>query len=164
MKKGLILLILTIFLHAISFPALAFEIVYTDESPAKYGIGVELGSLGYGVSGIYNINDQVAVQGIIGVPNVFLSFSGVKLIYRFAEGANTNYYLFGAGGVVSGSPYYPDAETTGTGWAGGLGIEYSQNYLPDFIRYVTELGYTESSLAGLSSFLYFNFGCRIYFG
>ncbi|HEX3043298.1 MAG TPA: hypothetical protein VHY08_00975 [Bacillota bacterium] len=164
MKKGLVLFTLIVLLIIFSAPAMAFEIVSTENTLVKYGVGFEMcGFLSTGVSGTFNISEQFAAQGIIGTPSEFISFSGVKLMYRFAKGEGQNYFLFGTGGALSGSTTYMGTKDTGTGWAVGIGMEYSPDIFPDNLRYSTEIGYAETTLADFPTFLYYNFGFRIYF-
>jgi len=93
----------------------------TPES-GKFGLGIQLTSPHYGLSGIYNHSEEISFQGVIGTG--YWGSIGGRILYRFEKKEFYNLYGYGALGLYTQgySNYY---FSSGFSLGAGAGIEYN---------------------------------------
>lgn len=115
--------------------------------PTTFGVGLQSSWPSFGLSGVMDLDDRIAVQGVLGLFGRVSTFAG-RGIYRFAREEMWNVYGYGSVGAVS---FRFRRETdTSLGLGAGLGLEYDwrawQRKLPP-IRWNLELGFGYADLA-----------------
>jgi hypothetical protein len=90
------------------------------ESDSPFGIGFQSSWPSYGLSGLYDLNDRITIQGIVGALGTITSF-GARGIYRFQNEDKYDLYGFGTAGLWS-YDYVVDTENV-LGFGGGAGVE-----------------------------------------
>ena len=92
-----------------------------DAEPAtRFGIGFQSSWPSYGISGLYDLSEQITLQGIIGAFGTVTNF-GVRGLYRFQTEDKYDLYGFGTAGMWS-YDYSVDTENV-VGFGGGAGVE-----------------------------------------
>jgi len=90
------------------------------DSASPFGIGFQSAWPSYGISGLYDVNEQITVQAIIGALGTVTNFGG-RGIYRFQIEPKYNLYGFGTVGLWR-YDYTIDTESV-VGFGGGAGVE-----------------------------------------
>jgi hypothetical protein len=90
------------------------------DSQTRFGIGFQSSWPAYGISGLYDLNEQITLQGIIGAFGTVTNL-GVRGLYRFQTEDKYDLYGFGTAGLWS-YDYSIDTENV-IGFGGGAGIE-----------------------------------------
>ena len=92
------------------------------ESASPFGVGFQASWPAYGLSGLYDVNEQITAQAVIGFLGTVTTFAG-RGIYRFQRDDLYNLYGFGEAGVLrwAGAGF---ASETALGIGGGAGIEF----------------------------------------
>ena len=100
------------------------------ESASPFGVGFQASWPAYGLSGLYDVNEQITAQAVLGFLGTVTSFTG-RGIYRFQREDLYNLYGFGEAGVLSWSGAtrldddlrVVDRRENVLGIGGGAGIE-----------------------------------------
>lgn len=146
-----------------SHPTYAFEIWENKDYKFALGLEVSYPIITSCLSVTYNINDNFAVQGLLGIPTEFSGeLSGKKAMYRISHDSLRNVYLFGLGCKVTESKKAEDPQSA-YGGALGIGLEYAQRFLSNNIRTSFEVGYSHIPLPDKNLYLILFTGARIYF-
>jgi hypothetical protein len=158
------LLITALLLFFFSLPTYAFEI-WENEDDYKFAFGLEISfpMVSSSLSATYSINDNFAVQGLLGISTEFSGeLSGIKAIYRISHDTLRNVYLFGLGCKITESRRVENPQSAYCGVI-GIGLEYAQFFLLHSVRTSFEIGYSHAPLPGRNSHLILFTGARIYF-
>jgi len=95
-----------------------------QERSSRFGIGVQSSWPAYGLSGIYDPNDQITGQAVLGALGTVTTISG-RLLYHFKRLEKYNWYGFGTVGLWRHSyrlAGISDSESA-VAFGGGAGIE-----------------------------------------
>ena len=153
--------------------AFLFALLSTDalaaqdqQQEAKYvnngAIGFFLGYPIGGITGIYNPNAQLGLQGIVDVMGNRQSISG-RVLYRFVTRERTNTFGYG---MVGGFEGIGDT-SFGLGFGAGAGVEYSWQAFSESLPPIwgsAELGVTSwDSSGGTTTRITFSAGLYYYF-
>lgn len=92
------------------------DLTYVNNGAIGFYIGYPIG----GITGIYNPNARVGLQGIVDVMGNRQSLSG-RVLYRFLTRERTNTFAYG---MIGGYEGIAD-ESLGFGFGAGAGVEYS---------------------------------------
>lgn len=93
------------------------------EANPRYAVGFQSAFPAYGISGMMNVGDQIAVQGVVGAFGTLSTFSG-RGIYRFQQNGTYNLYGFGTAGVWRWSSGSFNESSLGVGGGGGLELDW----------------------------------------
>ncbi len=91
-----------------------------ENQDSPFGIGFQSSWPSYGISGLYDMSDQITVQAVIGALGTVTNFGG-RLMYRFQTAPVYDLYGFGSVGYL-GYDYGFGSEGV-VGFGGGAGIE-----------------------------------------
>ena len=140
----------TLFLVAVMLLLASSIAVGEEEKDTRFGIGFQGSFPAWGISGVADLNESVAIQGVFGMFGDLKTYAG-RGILRFSKGTYWNTYGYGMGGVWTYTGYEFDddwtlRETTQTvpGFGAGVGLEYdwrawSPNMPP--VRWNLEIGF-----------------------
>lgn len=127
----------------------------------KIGAGLQSSFPTFGISGIYNLNEQMAAQAVLGFIGSTSAFGG-RFLYRFRREENYNFYGYGMLGIFRHKTwglhdkYILKWETeTVAGFGLGGGVEYFFEGLPE-IGWNAELG------IGIVDFEYYDFSAFMF--
>ncbi len=124
----------------------------------KVGVGFQSSFPVYGISGIYNLNEQMSGQAVIGFFGTVKIFSG-RFLYKFKRQDNLNVYGYGMLGAFMHKSWVTlegkDKTETILGLGAGVGIEYYFDGLPE-IGWNAEIGF------GLVDFDYYDFSAIMF--
>ncbi len=90
------------------------------ESNSPFGIGFQSSWPSYGISGLYDMSEQITLQAIIGALGTVTNFGG-RALYRFQM--EDKYDLFGFGAVGALRYSVPGFSESAIGFGGGAGVE-----------------------------------------
>jgi hypothetical protein len=134
------------------------DLSYINNGAVGFYIGYPIG----GVTGIYNPNAQLGLQGIVDVMGNRQSISG-RIIYRFLTRERTNTFGYGMIGGYEGI----DDPSFGLGFGAGAGVEYSWQSFSKSLPPIwgsAELGITSwDSAGGATTRITFSAGIYYYF-
>lgn len=134
------------------------DLQYVNNGAIGFYIGYPIG----GITGIYNPNAQVGLQGIVDVMGNRQSISG-RALYRFLTRESTNTFAYGMIGGYEGI----DDESFGFGFGAGAGVEYSWQSFSESLPPIwgsAELGITSWDAAtGNTTRITFSAGLYYYF-
>jgi hypothetical protein len=120
------MLCLTAFLGLAPTAALAQDEAQASqqERSSRFGIGVQSSWPAYGLSGIYDANDRMTAQLVLGALGSVTTISG-RLLYHFKRMEKYNWYGFGTAGLWRHSYRFAgiDDSETAVAFGGGAGIE-----------------------------------------
>lgn len=108
---------------------LAATPIAAQEAPAqvdrnsRFAVGFQSSFPAYGLSGILNLREELAVQGVIGAFGTISTFSG-RGIYRFQRERTYNMYGFGTAGMWRWSVPGVSESSLGVGGGGGLELDW----------------------------------------
>lgn len=134
------------------------DLQYVNNGAIGFYIGYPIG----GITGIYNPNGQLGLQGIVDVMGNRQSFSG-RVLYRFLTRERTNTFGYGMVGGFEGI----DDNSFGLGFGAGAGVEYSWQSFSESLPPIwgsAELGITSwDSVGGATTRITFSAGIYYYF-
>ncbi len=107
------------------------------------GIGVQYAAPAFGISGMYDVTDQISVQAVFGFFGGLQMYSG-RGLYHFNQQEAYNIYGFGTVGAWR----YSTTSVLGVG--GGAGLEYSWQQLFDSAEIPPLFGNIEIGFVHLS--------------
>lgn len=116
-------------LLALASPGQAFaQAVEDDGGDSPFGIGVQSSWPAYGISGLYDVNDRITAQLVLGAFGTLTTVSG-RGLYHFNR--MPKYSMFGFGSV--GLWRYGVFSESAVGVGGGAGVElnWKQILAPD---------------------------------
>jgi len=127
MKRTTVGALMGLFLLAAAAPAQA------QEGESRFGIGFQSAFPAYGLSGLYDVNDRITAQAILGAFGTLTTISG-RVLYNFQKEEKHALYGFGTTGLwrhsfrsVLGSS---DTESV-VGFGGGAGVELNWRTIID---------------------------------
>jgi hypothetical protein len=91
-----------------------------DAESGRFGVGLQSSWPSYGLSGIYDMSDQITLQAVVGALGTVTNL-GARALYRFNQQEKYNLYGFGTAGLWR-YDYTIDTESV-VGFGGGAGIE-----------------------------------------
>jgi len=92
------------------------------DSTSPFGIGFQSSWPSYGISGLYDLNEQVTLQAILGALGTVTNLGG-RGIYRFQIEDKYNLFGFGSVGVLRYGGNNILASESAIGLGGGAGVE-----------------------------------------
>jgi len=114
----------------LAFFSIGGNVVFAEENAdTRYGVGFQSSWPAWGLSGMFDVNEDISVQGILGFIGDLKTYAG-RGLYRFRKEDGWNAYGYGLIGAWSytGIKFtgYSFEETTETvmGFGAGVGIEY----------------------------------------
>lgn len=123
-----------------------------SKAGGKIGVGFQSSwPASYGLSGKYDLNEKMTVQGVFGFLGTVTNYSG-RLLYRFQDKDDYDLYGFGSAGIYRYDYYLGDESVFGFG--AGAGIEYDLSDALDGLPLTVsgEIGF------GFVSFDYYSYG------
>jgi len=121
--------LLAILLVILASSASIFAQQKQEEKKTKFGIGFQASIPAFGISGMMDLKDKVAIQAVLGPFGDLKTYTG-KGIYRFKKEPTWNVYGYGTLGIWRCTGYDVNSwdlnKTTETvlGLGAGAGIEY----------------------------------------
>ena len=102
-----------------------------EGAETRFGVGFQSSWPAWGLSGMVDVNDRIAVQGIVGFIGDLKTYAG-RGIFRFRREDKWNAYGYAMVGAWSYTgakisvvyPYIEETTETAMGFGGGIGIEY----------------------------------------
>lgn len=103
-----------------------------EQTKTKFGIGIQATFPVSGLSGMVDVSDKFALEGLLGVFGILKSYGG-RILYRFKKETYWNAYGYGMVGAWSYPGYKISADylslektrETVLGYGAGAGIEYN---------------------------------------
>lgn len=130
--------------------------------PTTFGVGLQSSWPSFGFSGTMDLDDSIAVQGVLGLFGRVSTFAG-RGLYRFAREEMWSVYGYGSAGAIS-FRFLNETETS-LGLGAGVGLEYDwrawQRKLPP-IRWNIEIGLGYADLA-YYDYTGFTFGAGLHY-
>lgn len=130
--------------------------------PTTFGLGLQSSWPSFGFSGMMDLDERIAVQGVLGLFGRVSTFAG-RGLYRFSLEEMWSVYGYGSAGAISFR--FRDETETSLGLGAGVGLEYDwrawQRKLPP-IRWNVEIGLGYADLA-FYDYTGFTFGAGIHY-
>lgn len=106
--------------------------VEAQDDASRFGVGFQSAWPAYGVSGLYDVNDRITAQAIVGAFGTLTTLSG-RVLYDFQQAPKHSLYGFGTTGVWRHSySVLGDSDTESSFSAGGgAGIELDWRAIVD---------------------------------
>lgn len=103
-----------------------------QEGDSRFGIGFQSSWPAYGISGLYDVNDRITAQAILGAFGTLTTVSG-RVMYNFQKEPKHALYGFGTTGVWRHSYRSLGLSETESSFAagGGAGIELNWRAIVD---------------------------------
>jgi len=96
----------------------------------KMGVGFQSSWPSYGVSGIYDMNQTMSAQAVLGLLGGWTTLSG-RGLYRFTEHPVIDPYGYGMVGMWRYDSGFADASAVSFGGGGGIDFDL-RHFAPDF--------------------------------
>lgn len=138
----------------------AQETVAADEGTSKLSAGVQLVWPAYGFSAMYDVNDRLTVQGVLGSAGYGLSITG-RGIWNFSSDEKYTPYVFGAVGAWTGYEAFGSVPHFGGGAGAKMDLRQIDPDLPP-LTVSLEGGLTVATFSG-GSYTLFSFGPGIHY-
>jgi hypothetical protein len=126
----------------------------TEKSGSPFGIGFESSWPSYGLSGIYDVNDRISAQAVVGAFGTVTNFSG-RGIYRFTREDNYNVFGFGTAGLWNYSGL-TDESVLGLGAGAGVELDWQRILASNGTGFPPLFSSIEIGMV-LAEFEYYNF-------
>ncbi len=97
-----------------------------QEDNGRFGIGFQSSWPAYGLSGVYDVNDRVTAQAVLGAFGA-LSTLSARGLYHFQREESHTLYGFGTAGIWRHSYTFTGGSESQTspGFGGGAGVEFN---------------------------------------
>lgn len=122
-----------------------------DDSRSPFGIGFQSSWPAYGISGLYDVNDKITAQLVIGALGSWTTVTG-RGLYHFSQQEKYNIYGFGSAGMYRYSYSILGAKEAESSvvLGGGVGMEFPLRKLfndEDFppLYWSVDLGFSAGS-------------------
>jgi hypothetical protein len=122
--------IVWLWIGAVAMLAMAGAAEAQEES--RFGIGFQRSWPAYGISGLYDVNDRITAQAVVGAFGTLSTLSG-RVLYNFQKEEKHALYGYGTSGVWRHSfrsVGFSDSETS-FGAGGGAGVELNWRNIVD---------------------------------
>jgi hypothetical protein len=150
-----------VFCLMIALPSEAIE-SEKKEQPTKYAVGYEVSyPFSHGLSITYNINESIAVQGLISMSPEPIEFSATKILYKFTRTEERNTYFYALSGRFEDG--YFDNPKMITGYSVGIGTEYTPDFYSNNCKNYAEIGYIDFPSSKYSASLIISIGLKVYY-
>jgi hypothetical protein len=94
-----------------------------DESDSPFGVGFQSSWPSYGLSGVYDMTDQVTLQAVVGLLGTVSNLAG-RGLFRFQQNEGYDVFGFGTVGLWRYSAGIVDESVIGVGGGGGVELDW----------------------------------------